>query len=155
MIEKAAYQLSTATWKIIYCHLLSLQASSLDIDMSVSEAAFHIFEHKGSFLSEMLQFIHVFTFFCRYCSVVCCCPFFRPMPQYVHFLACLCRTPVPDTYFLFLYCYPSLKQPEVDIPYKGEEKSKEPACFGDKIEVSLSAFGFVPESQRNEKMALR
>ena len=63
MIEKAAHQLSTATWKVIYCHLLSLQVSSLDIDMSVNEAAFHVFEHEGSFLSKMLQFIHVLTFF--------------------------------------------------------------------------------------------
>ena len=103
-----------------------------------------------------------YLFFCRYCPVVCHCPFFRPMHQCAHFLACLLMTPVPDTYSLYLYCYPSLKQPEVEkklssyvIPYKGEGKSKKPTCFGDKIEVSLSAFHFVQGSQRNERIALK
>ena len=62
MIEKVAYQQSTAAWKTIYCCLLSLQASSLDIDVFVSKTAFLVFKHSGSFLSKMLQFIHVFTF---------------------------------------------------------------------------------------------
>lgn len=45
MIEKVAYQQSTAAWKTIYCCLLSLQASSLDIDVFVSETAFLVFKH--------------------------------------------------------------------------------------------------------------
>lgn len=84
------------------------------------------------------------------------------MPQYAHFLACLCETPVPDTYSLSLHCYPSLKQPEVEkklsecaIPYKGEGKSKEPLYDGEKIVVSPQEFNFVQEHQRNKKVVLR
>ena len=87
---------------------------------------------------------------------------FRPMPQCVHFLTCLCKTTVPDTYGLLLYCYPNFKKAEVekklssyDIPYQGEGKSKEPACVGDGIVVSPLALDFVRESQRNEKVVLR
>ncbi|XP_022798994.1 uncharacterized protein LOC111337037 [Stylophora pistillata] len=88
--------------------------------------------------------------------------FFRPMPQCVHFLTCLCKTTVPDTYSLLLYCYPNFKKAELekkllsyDVPYKGEGKSKEPACVGDEIVVSPLALDFVRESQRNEKVVLR
>ena len=88
--------------------------------------------------------------------------FFRPMPQHVHFLTCLCETTVPDTYSLLLYCYPSFKRAEVEkklssyyAPYKGEGKSKEPACVGDEIVVSPLGLDFVRESQRNEKVVLR
>ena len=70
--------------------------------------------------------------------------FFRPMPQCVHFLTC--KTTVPDTYGLLLYCYPNFKKAEVekklssyDIPYQGEGKSREPACVGDGIVVSPSS----------------
>ena len=42
-----------------------------------------------------------------------------------------------------------------DAPYKGEGKSKEPACVGDGIVVSPIALDFVRESQRNEKIVLR
>ena len=87
---------------------------------------------------------------------------FRSTPQCVHFLTCLCKTPVPDTYSLSLYCYPNFKKPEVekksssyDTPYKGEGKSKERACVGDGIVVSPIALDFVRESQRNEKIVLR
>ena len=87
---------------------------------------------------------------------------FRPMPQCVHFLTCLCKTTVPDTYGLLLYCYPNFKKAEVekklsryDTPYQGEGKSKEPACVGDGIVVSPIALDFVRESQRNEKVVLR
>ena len=86
----------------------------------------------------------------------------RPMPQCVHFLACLCKTAALDTYGLLLYCYPSFKGAEVekilssyDAPYKGEGKSKEPACVGDEIVVSPIALDFVRESQRKEKVVLR
>ena len=84
------------------------------------------------------------------------------MPQYVHFHTCLFKTPVPDTYSLSLYCYPNFKKHEVekklssyDAPYKGEGKSKEPACVGDRIVVSPIALDFVRKSQRNEKIVLR
>ena len=84
------------------------------------------------------------------------------MPQCVHFHTCLCKTTVPDTYGLLLYCYPNFKQAEVekkllsyDIPYKGEGKSKEPACVGDEFVVSPSALDFVRESPRNEMVVLR
>ncbi|XP_066019482.1 uncharacterized protein [Pocillopora verrucosa] len=87
---------------------------------------------------------------------------FRLMPQCVHFLTCLCNTTVPDTYSLSLYCYPNFKKAEVekklsryDTPYQGEGKSKEPACVGDRIVVSLIALDFVRESQRNQKLVLR
>ena len=87
---------------------------------------------------------------------------FRPMPQCVHFLTCLCKTTVPDTYGLLLYCYPNFKKAEVekklsryDTPYQGEGKSKEPACVGDGVVVSPIALDFVRESQRNEKIVLR
>ena len=87
---------------------------------------------------------------------------FRPMPQCVHFLACLCKTTVPDTNGLLLYCYPNFKKAEVekklsryDTPYQGEGKSKEPACVGDGVVVSPIALDFVRESQRNEKVVLR
>ena len=87
---------------------------------------------------------------------------FRPMPQCVHFLACLCKTTVPDIYGLLLYCYPSFKKTEVeeelssyDTPYKGKGKSREPACVADGIVVSPIALDFVRESQRNEKVVLR
>ena len=122
----------------------------------------------------MLQVIHVFYFlFYRFCVCVFNKPvplledyfrrlFSRTMPQRVHFLTCLCKTTVRDTYSLLLYCYPNFKQPEVekklssyDIPYKGEGRSKEPVCVGDKIVVSLRAFYFVQESQRNENVVLR
>lgn len=83
------------------------------------------------------------------------------MPQCAHFLVCLCETPVPDTYSLSLYCYPSLKQPEVEkklseytIPYKSEGKSKEPSYDGEKIVVFPQEFNFVREHQRNEKVVL-
>ena len=86
----------------------------------------------------------------------------RPMPQCVHFHTCLCKTTVPDTYGLLLYCYPNSKQAEVekkslsyDIPYKGEGKSKEPACVGDEIVASPLALDFVRESSRNETVVLR
>lgn len=88
--------------------------------------------------------------------------FFRPMPQCVHFLTGLCKTAVPDTYALRLYCYPNFKKGEAenklssyDVPYKGEGKSKEPACVGDEIVVSPLALDFVRESQTNEKVVLR
>ena len=88
--------------------------------------------------------------------------FSRPMPQCVHFLVCLCKTPVPDTYSLLLYCYPIFKRAEVEkklssyhAPYKGEGKSKEPARVGDEIVVSPLALDFVQKSQRNEKVVLR
>ena len=84
------------------------------------------------------------------------------MPQCVHFLTCLCKTTVPDTYGLLLYCYPNFKETELkkklssyDIPYQGEGKSKEPACVGDEIVVSPLALDFVRESQRKEKVVLR
>ena len=84
------------------------------------------------------------------------------MRQYVHFLACLCETNVSDTYGLLLYCYPNFKQSELEkklsdyiIRYKGEGKSKKPACDGDKILVSPLAFNFEQKSQRNEKVVLR
>ena len=84
------------------------------------------------------------------------------MPQCVHFLTCLCKTTVPDTYGLLLYCYPNFKKTELkkklssyDIPYQGEGKSKEPACVGDEIVVSPLALDFVRESQRKEKVVLR
>ena len=84
------------------------------------------------------------------------------MPQYVHFLTCLCKTPVPDTYGLLLYCYPNFKKHEVekrlsgyDAPYKSEGKSKEPVCVGDEIVVSPVALDFVRESQRKEKVVLK
>ena len=87
---------------------------------------------------------------------------FRLMPQCVHFLTCLCNTTVPDTYSLSLYCYPNFKKAEVEkkllryvTPYQGEGKSKEPACVGDRIVVSLIALDFVRESQRNQKLVLR
>ena len=87
---------------------------------------------------------------------------FRLMPQCVHFLTCLCKTTVPDTYGLLLYCYPNFKKAEVEkklsryvTPYQGEGKSKEPACVGDGIVVSPLALDFVRESQRNEKVVLR
>ena len=83
------------------------------------------------------------------------------MPQTVHFLTCLCKTTVPDTYGLLLYCYPNFKKAEVekklsryDAPYQGEGKSKEPVCVGDEIVVSPIALYFVGESQRNEKVVL-
>ena len=105
----------------------------------------------------MLQFIHVFTIFCRFCPVS-----IRPTPQDVHFLVCFSETTVPDTYAILLYCYPSFKRDEVEkelsrskIPYKGEGKSKEPVCVGDEIVVSLVGVDFVRESQRNEKLVLR
>ena len=86
---------------------------------------------------------------------------FRLMPQCVHFLTCLCKTTVPDTYGLLLYCYPNFKKAEVekklsryDAPYQGEGKSKEPVCVGDGIVVSPIALYFVRESQRNEKVVL-
>ena len=88
--------------------------------------------------------------------------FFRPMPQCIHFLACLCETTVPDAYALLLYCYPSFKNAEVikklseyQILYRGEGKSKEPVCVGDEIVVSPIALDFVSKSQRNEKVILR
>ena len=88
--------------------------------------------------------------------------FFRPMPQCIHFLACLCKTTVPNTYGLLLYCYPNFKETELkkklssyDIPYQGEGKSKEPACVGDEIVVSPIALDFVQEYQRSEKVVLR
>ena len=88
--------------------------------------------------------------------------FFRSMPQCVHFLTCLCKTTIRDTYCLLLYCYPNFKQAEVekrlsryDTPYQCEGKSKEPACVGDGIVVSPLALDFVRESQRNEKVVLR
>ncbi|XP_066019524.1 uncharacterized protein [Pocillopora verrucosa] len=91
-----------------------------------------------------------------------CHLFFRPLPQRVHFLTCLCETTVPDTYALLLYCYPNFKKVEVekklsryDIPYKGEGKSKELAYVGDEIVVSPSGLDFVRESQRKEKVVLR
>ena len=111
--------------------------------------------------------------FCRFCVCVFNkpvailedffhCHFSRPMPQFVHFLICLLKTPVPDTYSLLLYCYPNFKRAEVEkklssyhAPYKGEGKSKEPACVGDEIVVSPLAFDFVRESQRNKKVVLR
>ncbi|XP_027046688.1 uncharacterized protein LOC113674409 [Pocillopora damicornis] len=87
---------------------------------------------------------------------------FRLMPQCVHFLTCLCKTTVPDTYSLSLYCYPNFKKAEVEkklsryvTPYQGEGKSKEPACVGDRIVVSLIALDFVRESQRNQKLVLK
>ena len=93
---------------------------------------------------------------------MCHSPFFRPMHQNVHFLACLCETNLSDTYGLSLFCYPSFKQSEVEkklscyiIPYKGEGKSKKPACDGDKILVSPLAFNFEQKSQRKEKVVLR
>ena len=86
----------------------------------------------------------------------------RLMPQCVHFLTCLCKTTVPDTYSLLLHCYPNFKKAELekklsryDIPYQGEGKSKEPACVWDEIVVSPIALDFVRESQRNEKVVLR
>ena len=88
--------------------------------------------------------------------------FFRPMPQCVHFLTCLSETPVPGSYGLLLFCYPSFKQPEVEkklsiyeIPFRGEGKSKKSPCVGDKIVVSLLGFGFERESQRDKKVVLR
>ena len=86
------------------------------------------------------------------------------MPQSVHFLACLCKTTVLDTYGLLLHCYPkkNKKKAEVekklssyDIPYQGEGKSREHACVGDGIVVSPLALDFVRESERNEKLVLR
>ena len=84
------------------------------------------------------------------------------MPQCIHFLACLCKTTVPNTYGLLLYCYPNFKETELkkklssyDIPYQGEGKSKEPACVGDEIVVSPIALDFVQEYQRSEKVVLR
>ena len=84
------------------------------------------------------------------------------MPQSVHFLACLCKTTVPDTYGLLLYCYSNFQRAEVetkllsyDIPYQGEGKSREPACVGDGIVVSPLALDFVREFERNEKVVLR
>ena len=81
----------------------------------------------------------------------------RPMPQCVHFLACLCETNVPDTYGLLLYCYPSFKEAEVEkilsryhAPYKGEGKSKELACVGDEFVVSPLALDFVRESKERK-----
>ena len=87
---------------------------------------------------------------------------FRPMPQCVHFLTCLCKTTVRNAYGLLLYCYPSFKKAEVekelssyDVPYKGKGKSKESVCVGDVIVVCPLALDFVRESQRNEKVVLR
>ena len=81
------------------------------------------------------------------------------MSQYANFLVCLCETPVTGCYALLLYCYPSSKQPEVDkkysIPYKGEGKSKEPVCVGDKIEVLPLSFHFVQGSLKKGKVVLR
>ena len=88
--------------------------------------------------------------------------FSSSMPQFVHFLTCLLKTPIPDTYSLLLFCYPNFKRAEVEkklssfcVPYQGEGKSKEPACVGDEFVVSPLAFEFVKESQRNEKVVLR
>ena len=79
-----------------------------------------------------------------------------------NFLASLCKTTIRDVYVLYLFCYPSLKQPEVEkflsdyiIPYKCEGKLKKPPCVGDKIVVSLVGFDFEREYPRNEKLVLR
>lgn len=80
----------------------------------------------------------------------------------MHFLACLRKTSVLDTYILSLYCYPNCKQLEVEknlsiceISYKGEGTSKEPVCVEDEIVVFPSGLDFVGEYQKNEKVVLR
>ncbi|XP_022809156.1 uncharacterized protein LOC111346126 isoform X2 [Stylophora pistillata] len=84
-----------------------------------------------------------------------------PMPQRVHFLACLRETLCHAKYELLLYCFLNIRRADVvqeisryETPFIGEGKSKEPLCKGDKIVVSLSALTFEHESQKNKEIVL-
>ena len=88
--------------------------------------------------------------------------FFRPMPQCVHFLTCLCKTTVPDTTAFYCTVIQTLKKlrwkrncQAMTYLTKVKESQGSLLVSGMELWFPRVALDFVRESERNEKVVLR